>query len=173
MNILVTGISGSGKSTLLPELQKHGFKTYNTDDIPGVYQLENKQTGEPLDWPDGYVDWTVYAYRWQAEPLRTLLDSSENVAVAAVMENQQKFYEWFDLRFVITIENDALRRHWRESSGHHRDAHPDNLERALLRNKVKEQEFIDEGCIPIAGDRPLGEMAADVMRIIHEHTNVA
>lgn len=173
MKLLITGNSGSGKSTLLPEFAKHGFTTYNTDDVPGICRLENQQTGEPVDWPDGYIDWSVYAWRWQAESLRTLLDSAANVAIAAVMANQRDFYDWFDLRFALTVDNDTLAKHWRGSSDHHKDHHPQNLERALARNKIKEQQFIDDGCIPIAGGRPVAEMTQEILDVIHEHTGLA
>ncbi|HEY4160948.1 MAG TPA: hypothetical protein VGM08_02705 [Candidatus Saccharimonadales bacterium] len=173
MKLLITGNSGSGKSTLLPALEARGFKTYNTDDIAAVCRLEDRVSGEVVDWPNGFVDWTKYAWRWQAAPLRRLLDSATDVAVAAIMENQYEFYDWFDWRFVIIISDEALARHWQHSSDHHAGAHPGNLERALSRNKLKEQQFLDDGCIPIAGDRPIEEMSADITRIIHEHIPVA
>jgi|GEM_PF-1329437 len=173
MKILITGRSGSGKTALLPALEACGFTTYNTDDMPDTARLENKLTGEPVDWPKGYIDWDVYAWRWQREPLRKLLDSAANVAIAAVMANQKDFYDWFDLRFVVTITPEALARHWRGSESHHKDSDPANLERAVALHNKKQQLFIDDGCIPIAGDRSIADMAHDIMEVVDAHGGMA
>jgi hypothetical protein len=173
MKILITGRSGAGKTMLLPALQERGFTVYNTDDMPEISRFEDMQSHEPVKLPKGYIDWKKIAFRWQAEPLRKLLDSTANVAIAAVMANQKDFYGWFNLRFVITIDTDALSRHWQHSSSHHKDMDPANLERAVALHNEKQQHFIDDGCIPISGDRPIAEMANDIMRVVDEHGGMA
>lgn len=154
---------------LLPALEQRGFTVYNTDDMPEISRFEDMQSHEPVELPKGYIDWKKIAFRWQAEPLRQLLDSTANIAIAGVMANQKDFYDWFNLRFVVTIDTNALARHWQHSSDHHKNMDPANLERAIALHDEKQQHFIDDGCIPIVGDRPIADMANDIMEIVNEH----
>jgi dephospho-CoA kinase len=50
---LITGRQGSGKTTVIKQLQKLGYTAYNTDDLPDVTKLQDKETGETIEWPEG------------------------------------------------------------------------------------------------------------------------
>ena len=43
---LITGVAGSGKSSVIDELRNRGFAAYDTDDLPDVTRLQDKETGE-------------------------------------------------------------------------------------------------------------------------------
>ena len=93
---LITGRQGSGKTTVIKQLQKLGYTAYNTDDLPDVTKLQNKETNETIDWPEGKVDWSRYAWNWQKPEIEKLLASDEIVFIGAVVSNQVDFYPMFD-----------------------------------------------------------------------------
>lgn len=45
-SILITGVSGSGKSFLCDKLNKLGYKSYDIEEMPGLFNMINKSTGK-------------------------------------------------------------------------------------------------------------------------------
>ena len=159
---LITGRQGSGKTTVIKQLQKLGYTAYNADDLPDVTKLQNKETNEPIDWPECKVDWSRYAWNWQKPEIEKLLASDEIVFIGAVVSNQQDFYSMFDKVFVLTVSGNTLktRLETHEHSSHHLSG---EIDRITNDHEKKQASFINEGAEPIAGEGTPSEIANSIL----------
>ena len=162
---LITGRQGSGKTTVIKQLQKLGYTAYNTDDLPNLTKLQDRETGETIEWPDGKVDWSRYAWNWQKPEIEKLLASDEIVFIGAVVSNQVDFYPMFDKVFVITVSVNTLktRLETHEHSSHHL---PGEIDRITNDHEKKQASFINEGAEPISGERPPKEIANNILNLV-------
>lgn len=162
---LITGRQGSGKTTVIKLLQKMGYTAYNTDDLPEVTKLQNIQTGETVSWPKNKVDWSRFAWNWQEEALKKILDSDETVFVGAVVSNQLTFYPLFDKIFVLIVGADTLRH---RLEAHEHDSHhlPGTIDRILTDHESKQEHFINEGVVPIAANQTPEKIAEEILNRI-------
>ncbi|HSX05714.1 MAG TPA: hypothetical protein VLF69_04555 [Candidatus Saccharimonadales bacterium] len=160
---LIIGRKGSGKTSLIHLLEHNGLTAFNTDDIPGATRLENKLTGETIDWPEGRVDWSTYAWNWQRPIIEDLLSRDSLVFLGGVVSNWRDFQELFDKVFVLLVspENLAQRLSTHEHASHHL---PGEAERILAHHQQQQKEFVEAGCIPIDANRPIVEIANDILR---------
>lgn len=159
----ITGRPGSGKSTVIRELQRRGLTAYDTDAITGVTKLQDKSTGEIIEWPDGPVDWNRYAWNWQEERIVELINSADTVFLGAIVGNQREFYHLFDKVFVVTIDEVALSR---QLETHEHDRVPEEKARLTANHMAKQQLLIDEGGIPITNSGPIDEVADEILQLI-------
>jgi len=162
---LITGRQGSGKTTVIKQLQKLGYTAYNTDDLPDVTKLQDKETGETIEWPEAKVDWSRYAWNWQKPEIEILLSSDEVVFIGAVVSNQLDFYPMFDKVFVITVSGDTLkaRLEAHEHSSHHL---PGVIDRITNDHEKKQALFINEGAEPISGEQPVKDITNNILKLV-------
>lgn len=162
---LITGRQGSGKTTLIKTLQERGFVAYNTDDLPETTKLQDDQTGEVIDWPDGQVDWSKYSWNWQRNEIEKLLNSAGDVFIGAVVSNQKDFYDLFDQVFVITLRPESLRARLElhEHASHHL---PGVIDRILTNHQAKQQSIINDGAIPIDGEGSPSDIVDSLLKRI-------
>jgi broad-specificity NMP kinase len=165
----ITGRPGVGKSYVTQGLSRRGLATYDLEEVPGIIQLEDKMTGEPVKWPDGYVDWEHYAWRIQAEPLKAFLQSADSDAYfSGSANNQTDFYHLFDKVFVLTLQNsEELRYRLETRSAHEKGQHADNIDRAVGRLFTKQTELLSHGGIDIDNSRPLDEVLDHIIDETH------
>lgn len=166
--VFITGQSGSGKTTVLRELARRGYTTYNTDDLPGITQLELQETGEPVAWPNGYIDWNKYSWNWQDSELRKLLDQDDTVFIGAVVGNQAEYYHLFDYLFALTVNDAELRRRRLNRNERRHNDGDKNIEESVARNRENTAAFIAAGALPIASDRPVSAVVDDILAVIAE-----
>ena len=159
----ITGRQGSGKTTVIKYLQKLGYTAYNTDDLPDTTRLQNKKSGKTIDWPEGPVDWTTYAWNWQKPAIERLLQSNDTVFLGAVVSNQSEFYSMFDKIFVISVSSETLRRRLtaHEHTSHHL---PGEVDRITQNHDIKQIQLIQEGGIPISGEGSIEEIVATILQ---------
>ena len=162
---LITGRQGSGKTTVIKHLQQLGYPAYNTDDLPNVTKLQDRNTGEIIAWPESMVNWSKYAWNWQKSELEKLLTSEEIVFIGAVVSNQVDFYPMFDRIFVITVSSDTLRARLQthEHASHHL---PGVIDRILNDHERKQEELIGKGAEPISGEQPTDEIVNKILKIV-------
>jgi broad-specificity NMP kinase len=161
-NYLITGSQGSGKTTVIKQLQKLGYTAYNTDDLPDVTKLQDIETGETIEWPDGKVDWSRYAWNWQEKEIMKLLRNDDTVFIGAVVSNQEKFYDLFDKVFIIIVGPETLRR--RLLSHEHKSHHlPGFIEKMILNHEKRQNEYIKNGAIPVSGEGTPSEIANSIL----------
>lgn len=160
---LITGRQGSGKTTVIRYLQTLGYIAYNTDDLPDATKLQNKETGETIEWPEGTVDWSTYSWNWQKPEIEKLLQSNDNVFIGAIVSNQADSYPMFDKVFVITVSVDTLRARLKthEHASHHL---PGEINRITKNHENKQTVLITADTEPISGERSVEEIANDILK---------
>ncbi|HSX30945.1 MAG TPA: hypothetical protein VLE99_03445 [Candidatus Saccharimonadales bacterium] len=170
MKALITGRPGIGKSYVTQGLAARGLQAYDLEEIPGVIRLEVKETGEPAEWPDGFVDWNYYAWRIQAGPLRKFLDAlNGDVYVSGSANNQTDFYGLFDKILVLTLDDPEVLRHRLETRNVHKHGQgPENIDRAVNRFLSKQTDLLALGGIAIDNSRPLNEVLDHIVEVTHD-----
>jgi dephospho-CoA kinase len=162
---LITGRQGAGKSTVIQALQKLGFTAYNTDDMPEVTRLEDRQTGKPIDWPKGLVDWDRYSWNWQAAALQQLLASDETVFIGAVTGNQREFYHLFDKIFALIVNEQTLRAHLTK---HEHEYVSEDIERIIARHAERQPRYVAEGAVAIDNNGPVEQAVQQILGQIND-----
>lgn len=168
MKVLITGSPGIGKSTVIHELQKLGMTAYDTDEMPDVSRLEIKATGEPVEWPTGVIDWDKYGWHWQKEPLETLLNSGEDVYIGAIMSNQHKFYDMFDLIIGLYIDEEKHLQRLQSRPEREFNNSDEAHARIIKKAQQKRQLFADAGAIMIDNSGPVAEVAQHIIEVCDE-----
>lgn len=157
---LITGRPGSGKTTVIESLKRRGFQAYNTDNMPEITKLEEQETGKPVPWPDGVVDWKKYIWNWQETGLRNLLQNENDIFIGAIVGNQQTFYPLFDKIFALTISAETLQKRL-NSHAHPRTAK--EKERAITAHHDKQARFEKQGLILIPADGSVDEIIDNIL----------
>src|SRR6185312_7523012 len=98
--VFISGSSGVGKTTVIKKIGALGYAVVDGDDYPDLVQLRLQSTGEPVDWPKGYVDWSRYTLDINAPMLEDILNSNETIFLCGYYGNQPDFYHLFDYLFV-------------------------------------------------------------------------
>ena len=156
---LITGRPGSGKTTVIEALKRHGFQAFNTDDMPEVTKLEEQETGKPVPWPEGVVDWKKYIWNWQEDGLQKLLQTEGDVFIGGIVGNQKKFYPLFYKIFALTISTETLRKRL-DSHAHSRTAH--EKEQAIAVHYNKQARFEKQGLVLIPADGSVDEIINNI-----------
>jgi gluconate kinase len=160
---LITGIAGSGKTTVADALADLGYHAYSTDDLPGVTRFENDR-GQPTDWPDGAIDWSIYAWNWQEAALQQLLAGADTVFVAAITSNQASFYHLFEAIFVLIVDKATVRHRLLSRTSHDFGKHPDELAGILSGHADAQRELLGAPrAVAIDATRPLGVVVGEII----------
>jgi dephospho-CoA kinase len=157
---LITGRPGSGKTTVIEALKRRGFQAFNTDDMPEVTKLEDQETGKPVPWPEGVVDWKRYIWNWQEAGLRKLLQTEDDVFIGGIVGNQQKFYPLFDTIFALTISAETLRTRL-DNHAHSRTDH--EKEQAIAVHYDKQARFEKQELVLIPADGSVDEIIDNIL----------
>ena len=171
MKVLIAGRPGVGKSYITLALAERGYPAYDLEEVPGVIRLEDKVSGQPVEWPDDYIDWEKYAWRIQAHPLHDFLATHAEplLFVSGPANNQTDFYALFDLVIVLTLKDPAELRHRLETRGVHEYGQSQaNIDRAVERFLRKNAELLTHGGLPVDNSRPVDEVVNAVLRVCHE-----
>jgi gluconate kinase len=160
---LITGDAGSGKSTVARALARRGYLAHNTDDMPDVTRLEDHH-GRPVEWPEGPVDWSKYAWNWQESALRKLLAGTGTVFVAAIVSNQEKFYSLFEAIFVLVVDPSTLQHRLQSRTEHDYGKHPDELAGILSYHATLERDLLSAPrSVAIEATRPLNLVVDEIV----------
>ena len=104
MKVFITASSGVGKSAVINELKLRGHTAYDADDRElHLTRLEVRETGQPVEWPKGYVDWHYYSWNANEQRLQELLASDETVFICGFLGNQEKLYHYFDKLVALSV----------------------------------------------------------------------
>jgi len=167
MKVFITASSGVGKTAVVQELRDRGYTAYDADDRDlHLTRLEVKETGEPVEWPQGYVDWHYYSWNANEERLQELLASGETVFIAGILGNQEKLYHYFDKLVALTINPTAheQRLHARPKRAVGDDEK--NIQRRLERYSGHMVKFIASGFITVDNSGPVEQTVNQIQQII-------
>jgi dephospho-CoA kinase len=135
--ILLTGMSGAGKSTVLTELRRRGHLTIDTD----------------------YGGWVLPDGRWDEPRMTTLLQGHADLIVSGTVENQGRFYSWFDHVVLLHAPLEVLLARTAERT--------DNPYGKTAAHRAEIARYTDEivpllrrsATVELDARRPLGELA--------------
>jgi dephospho-CoA kinase len=167
MKILITGSSTVGKSSVVRELQKLGFTAIDGDEEePTLVRLEVMETGEPVAWPMGYIDWSQYSWNLQQPALDEALARDDTVFLAGIFGNQPAYYHLFDKIFVLTVERDNYKE--RLDGRPRREAGDDerNMADRLRKYPAMLKRLISQGAVPVSNDGEPRETAARIVELL-------
>ena len=150
MKVFITGSSGVGKTTVTDELSRRGYNALDTHNVPGMARLEIRETGRPTKWPKaGLIDWKKYSWSLQPAVLDKVLSLHETLFLSGVCGNQNEFYHKFDKRIVLTINPEEYLRRMRSRTRRGINDDEVNILSRLQKYSEKEQQFLNNGFIPV------------------------
>lgn len=167
MKVFITASSGVGKTAVIDELKKRGYTAYDADDRElRLTRLEVKETGEPVDWPKGFVDWHYYSWNASEDRLQELLASNEVVFLGGFLGNQEKLYHYFDKLVALAIDRNEHER--RLLSRPKREVGDDdqNNKRRLEKYSEHMAKFEATGFIIIDNSRSVEKTVDDIEQLL-------
>jgi len=169
MKVFITASSGVGKTAVVNELASRGYTAYDVDDRDlNLTRLELTETGEPVEWPEGYIDWHLYSWNTSEERLKELLATDETVFVSGIMGNQAKLYHNFDKLIALTIDPSEHERRLRTRPKREVGDHEQNIQRRLDRYTSHMANFIANEFITVDNTGAVQDTVDKIQQIITE-----
>lgn len=167
MKVFITAVSGVGKSAVVKELVKRGYTAYDADDRDlNLTRLEVKETGEPADWPEGFVDWSYYSWNANEDRLQELLAENDTVFVAGFLGNQEKLYHYFDKLVALTVGPTEHERRLRERPQREVGDNDKNNQRRLERYSMHMAKFAASGFVMVDNSGTLEKTLSQIEKIV-------
>ncbi len=168
MKVFITASSGVGKSAVVNELVERGYTAYDADDRDlELTRLEVRETGKPVEWPGGFVDWTYYAWNANEERLKELLASNSTVFIAGFLGNQEELYHYFDKLIALTINPDVHERRLRSRPKREFGDDDKNNQRRLERYSLHLTKFITSGFVTVDNSGSVQHTVDEIQNIIN------
>jgi dephospho-CoA kinase len=169
VKVFITAVSGVGKSAVISELVKRGYTAYDADDRDlKLTRLEVKETGEPVDWPEGFVDWSYYSWNADEDKLQELLASDDTVFVAGFLGNQEKLYHYFDKLIALTLDPEEHARRLRTRPKREFGDDNKNNQRRLEMYSTHMSKFAASGFVMVDNSGSLEATVDHIKQIIGE-----
>lgn len=170
MKFLITGFPGTGKTTTAHALKARGRSAYDPQQMQGYMRIESREGGHvihaPKPVPKSWYD-SVGAYRWDHSKISTLLESQDDVYICSLAENQSKYYDAFDMIFVLHLPDKVLIQRLKgrdlNALGHNKDEQAD----ILLHRGAFEQQLVEHGAHLISTLPPPGEVVDAILAAIN------
>lgn len=171
---LISGPSGSGKTTVGTYLAKQGYTVIETDHEPGLSGYVHKQTGEkaperlPYPLPQEWLD--TYSWDWDKARMKELFDKHKDdiVFFCGGAHNEKNYFDWFDLRFALSVDNDTLKKRLQKREPHRWLDNSPELNNMLTWNTRFCEYSQQVGAILINSSQPIAQIATNILTEIHE-----
>jgi dephospho-CoA kinase len=169
MKVFITSSSGVGKSAVVTELLARGYTAYDADDRDlNLTRLEIKETGEPVDWPEGYVDWQYYSWNASEDRLKELLGTGDTVFIAGFLGNQEKLYHYFDKLIALTVNPEEHTRRLYARPAREFGDHEQNNQRRLEKYSMHLSKFMATGFVIVDNSDPVENTVDQIQQVIAE-----
>jgi dephospho-CoA kinase len=166
MKVFISASSGVGKSAVIDELSSRGLSAYDADDRTlNLTRLEIRESGEPTEWPKGYVDWHKYSWNANEQVLRELLASNETVFIAGFLGNQENLYHYFDKLIVLTIDRKEHERRLRSRPKRDFGDHEQNLQGRLEKYPMHLAKMVGSGFITVNNAGPVAQTVDEILHV--------
>lgn len=138
---LIAGWAGTGKSTIAAALQARHLPALDSDDVPGLSNWRDRQTGEvvEVDYSEP-IDFERLGWMWDNAVFEDMLRMYPDLYFCGNNSYLWNFIDHFDIFFVLDISEEAQRHRLltREDSVYGKE--PSVLARTL----AAQQQFITE-----------------------------
>ncbi len=167
MKVFITASSGIGKTAVINELSNRGYIAYDADNRDlELTRLEIKGTGEPVEWPKGYVDWHYYSWNANKDRLKELLASNDTVFIAGFLGNQEKLYKYFDKLIALTTNTEEHKRRLHTRPKRKFGDDDKNNQKRLEKYSMHLAKFTDSGFIIIDNSGPVKQTVDYILQIV-------
>jgi broad-specificity NMP kinase len=166
MKYLITGFPGTGKSAVSNELERRGYKSYNTDDIPEFSHFIDRKTKRHINKPaNAPSNWNInHDWVWKPEKINEALNQNGDVFICAITPAQVNYYGQFDKIFVLTLDEMTMKHRIATRTTNDYGKNPEELEH-ILRNYKKFGDGLakSQNAILIDATQPLKEVVDDIL----------
>lgn len=131
----------------------------------GLCHWENRETGGMAGWEPGRSEEWYASHGWMCNvpELGTLLKGHDTIVVVGISSNQEEYLKLFDKVFVLHSRPETIIKRLNERTDSVYGKHPAEQKRLLAWQKSFEAEMVQKGAVPLDGERPIGEVAADII----------
>jgi broad-specificity NMP kinase len=168
-SILITGTPGVGKTSLSNKLNELGYKSYDIDDIPGLFSMIHRDTKLPIKDHDNFNLEKVKVMTWICDiPKLELIIKNEQNDLAFYCgngSNVYQFMELFDSVILLTI-NLETNKHRLSIRTDNDFARTEEVQEYVLSKKNSwENEMVKKGAIVVDAHNDLDSIAREVIKI--------
>lgn len=169
MKVFLTASSGVGKTAVISELIKRGYTAYDADNRDlYLTRLEVAETGEPAEWPEGFVDWHYYSWNADENRLNELLAVSETVFIAGLLGNQEKLYHYFDKLIALDVNPEEHERRLRARPKREFGDDEQNIQRRLEKYSMQMAKFKASGFVVVNNSSSVPSTVDQIRKVINE-----
>jgi broad-specificity NMP kinase len=168
----ITGISGVGKTTTIEKLQERGIAAFDLDDVKGLCDWQNKESGEWVDYsPSGgqeFIDANVYLCR--IDNLRKIIKDHQDtdIILAGTTANQDDYLNLFKKIFFFYCSDEALTKRLTTRTNNPFGAHPDELAHILKWAQYFKDQMEKQGAVMINTEQPTEKIVDKILQEIRK-----
>lgn len=168
-SILITGVSGAGKTSLSNKLNEMGYKSYDIDDVPGLFSMIHRETKLPIKNHDNFDLEKVKVMTWicDIEKLKSIIVNEKNELAfyCGGGSNVYEFMKLFDKTILLTINLETNKHRLSTRIENDFARTPEVQEYVLNKKDNWENEMVKKGAIVVDAHRDLDAIAKEVIEI--------
>ena len=164
-------MGGSGKSAIHNTLQGLGYKSFDIESIPGLFTMNNTKTCKPaknFDINDleflKHSEWICDIEKLQQIIQENTTETNELIFYCGTATNSDELFSLFDKVFFLHVSDDVLReRLTARTTGF--GSNPKVQEWIFSWKESAENNMLKLGAIKVNAERPLEDIAAEIIKI--------
>lgn len=168
-SILITGVSGVGKTSLSNKLNELGYKSYDIDDVPGLFTMIHRETKLPIENHDNFDLNKVKVMTWICDipKLKSIIDE-EKGDLAFYCGNGSNIYQFMELfdKVILLTTNMETTKHRLSTRTNNNFARTEEVQEYVLGKKDEwENEMIKRGAFVVDVHEKLDAVAQEVIEM--------
>ena len=171
-SILITGTAGVGKTSLSNKLNDLGYKSYDLDDIPGLFSMIHRETKLPIYNHNNFDLEKVKNMTWicDIEKLKSLINEETNnlAFYCGGGSNVYEFMELFDKVILLTINLETNKHRLSTRTNNDFAKIPEVQEYVLNKKENWENEMAKRGSIIVDAHKDLDFIVKEVIEIANK-----
>lgn len=168
-SILITGVSGVGKTSLSNKLNELGYKSYDIDDIPGLFSMVHRETKLPIQNHDNFDIEKVKVMTWICDipKLESIIKNEKNELAfyCGGGSNVYQFMKLFNKVILLTTNLETTKNRLSNRTDNDFARTPEVQEYVLGKKDNWESEMIKKGAIVVEAHENLSTVAKEVIGI--------